>query len=93
MKTETPITETEIFTEMLGPDAADWDPAAARAILKWNIKKSTQATVSRLLRKNSAGKISAVERIELDRYLKVASFIDLMKSKARLSLHRAGETV
>jgi HSP20 family molecular chaperone IbpA len=91
METKTPISEADIFAEIFGVQDADWDVEAARAVLKIKVKKSTQAHVSRLLRKNNRGTISAPEKIELNRYVKVAKLLDMMHAKAKLTLHRAGE--
>jgi hypothetical protein len=90
MQTETPVSETEIFAEILGVRDADWDVDAARGILKIDLKKSTRSHVDRLLKKNSRGTISAPEKIELDRYLRVATYLDILHAKARLCLKRAG---
>jgi len=89
--TDIPLSEAEIFAEIFGVHDDDLDPAAARGFLSIKVKKRTQTRVSRLLDKNSRGTISAPEKIELDRYIRIATFLDLLHSKARLSLKRLGE--
>jgi hypothetical protein len=42
-----------------------------------------------LLQKNNAGTLSPAEKSNLDKYLRVGQFLDLMQAKARLSLRPA----
>jgi hypothetical protein len=42
-----------------------------------------------LASRNSKGTISDEERVELEKYLRVGSFINLVQAKARLSLKRS----
>ena len=42
--------------------------------------------INKLAQRNQTGTISAVEREELERYLRVGSFLNVLQAKARLSL-------
>jgi len=47
---------------------------------------TTQPRIRELLQKNSAGTITAAEKADLEKYMRVGQFLDLMQAKARLSL-------
>jgi len=44
--------------------------------------------IQELLEKNNGGTIEPSERAELDKYLRVGQFLDLIQAKARLSLQQ-----
>ena len=44
----------------------------------------------KLLEANNRGTIAAQEKSDLDKYLRVGQFLDLMQAKARVSLAEAG---
>ena len=73
-------------------DAADNEltPAAARAILQLDFHRDDHTRMGELSAKAQAGQLPAVERKELEEYLRIADFLAVFQSKARRSLKRAG---
>jgi hypothetical protein len=61
-------------------------PAGARSLLALKCPTSDTRRIRSLLRKNDAGKITAEERLTLEKYLQVGQFLDLLPAKARVSL-------
>ena len=82
----TTLTEAEILADVLSPDQGDLPTAVAEAVLLWKFNHRDTAHINELARRNQSGKISAVEREELERYLRVGSFLNLLQAKARRSL-------
>lgn len=66
------------------------NPDAARSVLKLTFSEDDRERVSRLLTKNQDGQLTADERAELEKYLQADASLSVFKSKARLSLKRAG---
>lgn len=83
------ITELDILSEVIAPKRATLEPAVAHSILQWKFPVKSVARMNRLAMRNSTGKITADEREELERFLRVGSLIDLVQAKARVSLQLA----
>lgn len=92
MGNTTTITEADILSEVVAPDRAGISPEFARAILELQFTDKAQKQIRKLLDKNNKGTIEKAERAVLDKYLRVGQFLDLMQSKARLSLEQSGAT-
>jgi hypothetical protein len=88
-KTET-MTEADILEKVIAPKTGKLSPEAARALLAFGFDRETTGTIRKLLRANNRGTISALERMALERYLRVGQLLDLLHAKARLSLRRNG---
>ena len=88
MSTST-ISESDILEDLIVPDRPDLPPEAARAILELRFNESAQTRIRALLDKNNLGTITTNERDELEKYLRVGQFVDLMHAKAHLSLKRS----
>jgi hypothetical protein len=82
-------TEADILEGVVRPDSAGMSLEAARALLQLSFDAPAKKAVSKLLRENSKGTISAEDRLLLDRYLRVGQLIDLVQAKARLSLSQS----
>ena len=80
------ITEADILTDIIAPDHGDLAPDVANSVLRWKFTDRAAARMSELADRNNQGTISDTEREELDKYLRVGSFINLVQAKARLSL-------
>jgi hypothetical protein len=91
MNSTAAITEADILAEVVAPDKAGLSPEAARAILGLKFGKEATKEMRRLLQKNNRGTITAVERVALERYLRVGRFLDLLRAKARLSLQDSSD--
>lgn len=79
-----PITEADILQHVVSPDRADLDPAAARAMLMLRFDDSAMERIRVLIRRNQDGDLSGEEQDELQKYLRVGHFLDLLHAKAYL---------
>lgn len=64
------------------------DPAAARAFLRLKFSQADLRRADELAAKARAGKLSAAEERELEDYRTVGTALELLKSKARLTLKK-----
>ena len=80
----------EILARMINPEQSGMSAEAAREILEFKLPPSDRDRVNELAAKAREGTLSADERAELDEYERVTAMIELMQSKARLSLKQAG---
>ncbi len=83
---ETPATEADILTDVVAPDQPGLSPELAQAILDLRFSEAAREKMSRLVVKNNQGTLNEAERTEMENYLRVGTFLDLMQAKARLSL-------
>jgi hypothetical protein len=58
------------------------------ALANYKVSESLQQYIDSLLDKNSAGEISAEERLELEKILAVSHVMTLAKTKAKLKLEQ-----
>ena len=86
------LTEADILSEIVAPDRPDLSPESARSILELKFTEKATLRIRELLDKKNKGTISAEESSQLDKYLRVGQFLDLMQSKARLSLRQSGSS-
>lgn len=82
--------EAEILRRVVDPQRAGWTPETANAILALTLPQGDAERVNELAEKACAGELSAIEERELEDYRQVGRLIELMKSRARLSLKDAG---
>ena len=80
------ITESDILADILAADEGDLSLEAARSILRWKFSSRSVKRINQLARRNQRGAITAAEREVLERYRRVASLVNLLQAKARLSL-------
>jgi len=92
VSTSSTVTEADILAEIIAPDKPGLDPDAARAILRLQFNNHARERIRQLLDANNRGKISDAEHAELQKYLRVGQFIDLMQAKARLSFPESSPT-
>jgi hypothetical protein len=64
---------------------------AARALLRFKLAEQDRKRLHELLTKNQDDALSPQEREELEGYLQVGMFLDLVRAKARAALRRAGK--
>jgi uncharacterized protein YnzC (UPF0291/DUF896 family) len=88
----TSITEADILSQVVAPDRADLPPELAQSILDLKFSHAAVDRMNELADKNNRGILSDAEREEMEKYMRVGSFLDLMQAKARLSLHNADST-
>jgi hypothetical protein len=84
------LTEADILAEVVAPDEPTLSREFARAVLSVRFNEEATTRIRELLQRNNAGTISAVEKSDLEKYLRVGQFLDLMQAKARLSLQPQG---
>lgn len=78
--------EAAILDRVFRPDAGDWPPAAAEAILGVGFSQSDRERMTRLLDKTKAGELAPEETETLENYRHIGRLLELMKSRARRSL-------
>jgi hypothetical protein len=83
------ITEADILTEVIHPDRPDLPPEFARTILDLKFSPSATDRMNELTEKNRLGTLMAAERGDVEKYLRVGNFLNLLQAKARLSLKDA----
>ena len=81
-----PLTEADILGHVIAPMTANLPPEAARALLSFSFDRPTTNRIRHLLRRNNHGNITADERIDLEKYLRVGQFLDLLHAKAKSPL-------
>jgi hypothetical protein len=88
--TTTPDSGAEILARIIRPEQGRMTPEAAREILEYKLPPDDCERVSSLAAKSRDGTLTADERTVLDEYERVAALVEIMQSKARLSLKQAG---
>ena len=81
-------TEADILNEMVSPDGGDLPPEGARALLALQFTPKAVSRMNDLAEKNRLDAISALEREEMEKYMRVGNFLSVIKAKARLSLSK-----
>lgn len=82
--------EAAILSRIIHPERDDLSPEAARSILKLDFDEQDRARMHELAGRAQDGALSEGEAAELESYRRVGRLLDLMRSKARRSLKRAG---
>ena len=77
--------EAAILNRLIRPKEK-LSPAAARAMLRFNFDEADRARMHELALKNQSDDLTSKEEIELQSYLKVGLFLDLLHAKANLTL-------
>lgn len=87
--------ETEILSRVIGPENPSFTDEAARSILALRFSDADIQQMNRLASKARESLLSDEEESQLHAYLFVGAVVDLMHSKARLSLKKesAGSNV
>jgi hypothetical protein len=80
----------EILTRTIKPTEGNLSIEAARSILSFRLAPADWERVNELAAKARAGTLTVEERAELDEYERITCLLELMQSKARLSLKQAG---
>lgn len=91
MTTSPPSVEAEILSRLIRPENPDFTPDAARSILNIRFDEADKARMNELAEKARGGVLSESEEAQLHGYLFVGAMVDLMHSKARISLQRTEE--
>lgn len=83
-------TEAAILSRMLKPERDDLSPEAARSFLKLEFDPEDLSRMHELALRAQAGCLTAGEGSELESYRRIGRLLEVMRSKARRSLARAG---
>jgi hypothetical protein len=86
--TESVPSEAEILCHVIRPDRGTWSRAAAEAILRFDFPPDDLQRMSTLAAKAREGSLSTGEQTELENYRHVGRVLELLQSKARLSLNK-----
>ncbi len=78
--------EAAILSRALAPENATLSVAAAESILAIELSEVDKQELKRLAAKAREGALSPTDEADLDAYRHVGRLIELMKSKARISL-------
>lgn len=80
---------SEILVRTIKPTDGGLSTDTARAMLKFPLAPDDTTRVNDLATKARAGMLSAEERTELDDYERVTALLEILQSKARVSLQQA----
>jgi hypothetical protein len=83
----------EVLERTIKPEQADLPQEAARYFLELRFGETDRARMNELASRARSGTLSAQEETELSNYMRLGWFMDLLKSKARLSLGLTPEAV
>ena len=87
---ETTVSEADILAKVVAPDQPGLSPEAAHSILELRFNGEAESRMRELMDKNNKGTITDAERAEMEKYLRVGTFLDLIQAKARVSLQQSG---
>jgi hypothetical protein len=87
--TPTATAEAAILSRLVKPNRADFSPEVAEALLKLDFDPADRNRMHELAVKGQEGNLTKAEE-ELDSYRRIGYFVDLMRSKARISLKKHG---
>jgi hypothetical protein len=83
--------EISILRRIIRPEGKGMSKAAARSLLRLAFDQEDHDRVHALLVKNQEGKLTPQEEDELDFYLHIESFLNILHSKARMVLQQNGD--
>ena len=86
------LSEADILNEMVSFDAGAILPEGARGLLALQFTPRAIARMNELAEKNRLDALSAPEKEEMDKYMRVGNFLSVVKAKARLSLLKQAPT-
>jgi hypothetical protein len=78
--------EAAILSRLVKPARADLLPEVAKALLELDFDQADRDRLHVLAVKGQEGTLTQAEQEELDSYRRIGYFVDLMRSKARISL-------
>ena len=78
--------EAAIFSRVVSPDNANLSADAANSILQITFPAADRDRMNALAEKAREGRLSSEEASELENYSRVGRLLEVLKSKARLSL-------
>jgi hypothetical protein len=85
----TDTSEIAILSRVFRPERGSWSKAAAESVLDFDFPPADVRRMNALAAKARQGTLSASEAEQLDNYRDVGRLLELLQSKARLSLKRS----
>ncbi|HTU89972.1 MAG TPA: hypothetical protein VMF69_07740 [Gemmataceae bacterium] len=82
--------EAAILSRLVKPNRADFSPEVAEALLELDFDQKDRDRMHELAAKNQEGALTKAEEEELHSYRRIGYFVDLIRSKARISLKKHG---
>ena len=82
--------EAAILSRILRPERDDLSPEAARSFLKLEFDAQDVARMHELAFRSQSGALAQGEEDELESYRRIGRLLEIMRSKARRALARAG---
>jgi hypothetical protein len=79
-------TEADIFGRIVHPETGNLPQEVSQLILNLRFEAADITHMNELAEKNNHGLLSEAERQEMERYLRVGNFLNLLHAKARRSL-------
>lgn len=80
--------EAAIFSRMIRPEQGDMSDDAARSILRLAFSQYDRDRMHALAQKGQQGTLTDAETRLIDSYCRLGHLLEMMQSKARLSLRR-----
>lgn len=80
------ITESDILTDVIAPQEGNISPELAQMVLRLGFGQAAIDRMNELAEKNRQDVLTDLEREEMEKYMRVGNFLNLIKSKARTSL-------
>jgi predicted metal-dependent hydrolase len=80
--------EVAILSRVIRPHNGTWSKSAAQSILKFDFASVDVRRMNTLGAKARQGSLSPAQETELENYRDVGRLLELLQSKARLSLRR-----
>jgi hypothetical protein len=80
--------EAAILSRVIRPDKDDLPAEQAKALLRFKFEQSDLDRLHELVAKNQDDDLTPAEKEELEGYLRISAFLDLMHAKARYSLRK-----
>ena len=89
-RTQAATAEAAILSRLVKPNQADFSPEVAEALLRLDFDQEDRDRMHELAIKGQEGSLTPAEEEELASYRRIGYFVDLMRSKARISLKKHG---
>lgn len=83
--------EAAILSRIVRPESGTWSRDAAESILEFDFPSADLRRMNALAAKARQGNLSAAEESELENYRDAGRLLELLQSKARLSLKGRAE--
>jgi hypothetical protein len=80
------VTEADVLDQLVTAEQPGFSTEAARAILSLRFGAAAISRMNELAERNRQGTLSAADRAELEQYLHVGHFLNVMQAKARVCL-------